>query len=361
MEYIRVLLYNILFFSLFMKINIFILIIMIITSFLAVEVFANYFHEEISKDPIYLLVDDWAGYIPLYVAYENGFFEDEGVLVKFDILQDTAEIGEVIELENSSYDGYPAVYPQVLGSGNIDFNSSVVYVFDYSYGGDVIIGNPSIRSIKDLRGKKVGVCFLNGFSRMFLISLLEKNGLREEDVEFVEVPAYDVLDALKEGRIDAGHTWDPIKSEAIKAGYNLIASSKETPGLIIDVLAMKKSVIREREKDVQKIVNALRRAYRFIKENRKESYSLMANRTGVSFDDLVNVCKGIKLVSPEENILALTDSGDTISLYSTSKDISDFMVKHNQLDKGFSTEDLVDSRFVKRDSFFVKLLNVFKV
>jgi NitT/TauT family transport system substrate-binding protein len=246
-------------------------------------------------------------------------------------------------------------------SGDIDFDSSAVYVFDYSYGGDVVIGDSSIESIKDLKGKKIGIIALDSFSHRFLISLLEKNGLSEDDVEFIEVSAYDVLDALREGEIDAGHTWDPIKNEAIDAGYNLIASSKETPGLIVDVLVMKKSVIREREQDIQGVVSALERAYEFIKENKKESYSLMANRTGVSLADLAGVCKGIKLVSPEENILALTDSDSNISLYSTSEDISDFMIKRGQLNKGFSAEDLVDSRFVEKNGLLDSLLNIFKV
>ena len=298
------------------------------------------------KEPIYLIVDTWAGYIPLYIAYENGFFEDEGVAVNFDILLDSELIGEEVIKEDSPYDGYPGVYPPYSINGAVDFDSRVVYVFDYSYGGDVIVASPDINSILELKGKKVGVAFLNGFSHRFLVYLLEKNNLTESDVEIVEVPAYEILNALESGKIDAGHTWEPIKTKAIESGYNLIASSKETPGLIVDVLVIKNDVIKNREEDIQGIVNALVRAYNFIEENKDEAYSLMSNRTGVPLPDLIGVSRGIKLLNLEENKLALSDSSNNISLFKVSKFISKFMLDHGNVDEEFFAEDLIDSRFI---------------
>ena len=304
-------------------------------------------NNDIEGKPINLIVDNWAGYMPLYVAYENGFFEEEGVLVKFDILTSSQSIGEEIMKKDSVYDGYPGVYPQILGNGEIDFDSKAVYAFDYSYGGDVIIANPSIKSISDLKGKKVGVVFLNSFSHRFLINLLEKNNLTEDDVEIIEVSAYDLLDALESGKVDAGHTWDPVKFEAVEAGYNIIGSSKETPGLITDILAIKNNIIEERPEDVQKIVNALIKAYDFIEKNEDEAYSLMSNKTGVSLHDLAEASKGIKIFSPEENLATLTDSGNSLSLYKTSEYISDFMLEHKQRNRSFSADELINSSFVE--------------
>ncbi|MCK4996890.1 ABC transporter substrate-binding protein [Candidatus Pacearchaeota archaeon] len=299
-----------------------------------------------NKDPIYLIVDSWAGYIPLYVAYENGFFEDEGVDVNFDILIDSETIGEEVIKEDSPYDGYPGVYPPYSVNGTVDFDSRVVYIFDYSYGGDVIVASPDIHSVFELKGKKVGVSFLNGFSHRFLVYLLEKNNLTEGDVEIVEVSAYNVLDALENGEIDAGHTWEPIKTKAVESGYNLIASSKDAPGFIVDVLTIKKDVIEDREEDIQGIVNALVRAHNFIAGNKNGAYSLMSNRTGVPLSDLMGASGGIKLLNLEENKLALSDSSSDISLYRVSEFISEFMLDHGQSDETFLAEGLIDSRFV---------------
>ena len=311
-------------------------------------IFASIPKERIRSDPIYLVVDTWAGFTPLYVAYENGFFDDERVLVKFDILTNTQTIGNELAKKDCPYDGYPQVYPQMVGGGYIDTSSKAVYAFDYSYSGDVIVADKSIESIADLKNKTVGIIGNGSFSYMFLLELLKKVNMTEEDVNIVVVPAYDVLDAIKSGKIDAGHTWDPVKTQALEEGYSLVGSSEETPGLITDILAIKSDVIRERPEDVQKIVNALVRAYRFMEENGGEAYSVMSNKTGVSLDELIAASKGIRMLSPEDNIIVLTDSGDPSSLYETSKLVSNFLISQGRLNESFSAEDLIDSSFVEK-------------
>lgn len=300
------------------------------------------------SEPITLLVDTWPGYIPLYVAYENGFFEEEGVLVKFDILSDSLQVGEEMYLFDSIYQGYPAAYPQAHDGGKINFNTKAVYIFDYSYGGDVIVANSSIESISELKGKNLGIVSLNSFSHVFWVYLLEKNNVSEEEINFVEVGAYDVLDALNAGEIDAGHTWEPIKTAAVEEGYRVLATSKDAPGLIVDVLAIDEKIIENRPKDVQKIVNALLKSYEFIRENSDEAYSLMSNKTGVSLNDLIGMSAGIKLLSLEENYFAMTDFSQDSSLPAVSHFISDFMLEHNQINESFSYEELVDSQFIEK-------------
>ena len=68
--------------------------------------------------------------------------------------------------------------------------------------------------IKDLKGKTIGVERINSFSHLFVLTALEKAGLRESDFFIKNIGAQYVADAIGRGEIDAGHTYGPGKSEA---------------------------------------------------------------------------------------------------------------------------------------------------
>ena len=84
---------------------------------------------------------------------------------------------------------------------------------DYSETGDVIIG--SINSIEELKGKTIGVEGINTFSHIFALRTIESYGMSEGDVFFEIVLAQDVVKKIEDGTIQAGHTWEPTKSEGV--------------------------------------------------------------------------------------------------------------------------------------------------
>ncbi len=73
----------------------------------------------------------------------------------------------------------------------------------------------SIRSVADLKGKKVA---LNKGSNVhyFLVKLLEKHGLKYSDVNVVFLPPADARAAFEKGSIDAWVIWDPFLASAEK-------------------------------------------------------------------------------------------------------------------------------------------------
>ena len=55
-----------------------------------------------------------------------------------------------------------------------------------------------------------------------MLKALEKVGLTEGDVEFAIVPVQNVTQELEEGRIDAGHIYQPYTTNALKKGYQIL-------------------------------------------------------------------------------------------------------------------------------------------
>ena len=76
----------------------------------------------------------------------------------------------------------------------------------------------AIKSVADLKGKKVA--YNKGSNvHYFLVRLLEKNGLKYDDVQSVFLPPADARAAFEKGAVDAWVIWDPFLAAA-EVGLN---------------------------------------------------------------------------------------------------------------------------------------------
>lgn len=72
-----------------------------------------------------------------------------------------------------------------------------------------------IRTIRDLRGKRVAVSF-GTISHLYILGILEKAGLTPPDVILVNTPPGEMPVALRGGAVDAFATWDPFPVIALQ-------------------------------------------------------------------------------------------------------------------------------------------------
>ena len=300
--------------------------------------------QEISQEPINLIMNVWPGYGYAVIAEELEFFEDNGVQVKVKVVKEYPESQR--SFLDDGYDGVFIVYSDVILLNSKGIPLQVVYVTDYSNGGDVIVSKADITTVADLKGKTVSVEEFNSFSHLFLLDLLRRNGLTESDVTLVEIPAHQVVAALDSGVIDAGHTWTPTQSKAIAKGYRLLATSAETPGIITDVLAFKKSVVEKRSEDIRKVVKSLNQAYRFQNTDENTALNIMSERLEVYPRELKEVLEGIKQLDLEENKEAFTPSTEFTSLYVSGEYILNIFEENGVITNPIDIEDILAPEIV---------------
>lgn len=78
--------------------------------------------------------------------------------------------------------------------------------------GILVPSNSSIKSLQDLKGKKIA--YTQGTSSQYLIiQALKKAGLSTSDVTLVNMKQPDAALAFAKGKVDAWVTWDPYTSE----------------------------------------------------------------------------------------------------------------------------------------------------
>jgi len=222
----------------------------------------------------------------------------------------------------------------------------IVYISDFSKGGDVLVSKLDIKTIADLKGKKIGVNALDGFDHYFLLYLLKQNGLDVSDVKLIEIPAHEVLDALESGIIDAGQVWEPYQSQIIASGYRLLASSADAPVAITDVLIFHAKFVEERPEDVKKVVKALFRALEFRDNNEIESYKIMSEALAVSPSSLKVTIEGNVFPNLEENKAAFSRSDQPTSLYNTGEVITNFFIEKGVYDEPINVDKILATEII---------------
>jgi len=163
--------------------------------------------------------------LPLFVAVEEGYFEEEGIeveLVKFDApnhLNDALLQGQIDITCPGMALGIFAITEQ-KNPGKIEVYSIVGGTPDAPVAKVLVRKESEIRSVSDIKGKKLGI--FGGTIQWIVITknYLEMHGLKAyEDVEIVELTPALQVQALASGQIDALLALEPMATVALEQGF----------------------------------------------------------------------------------------------------------------------------------------------
>ncbi len=166
----------------------------------------------VHAEPIKIGYSDWPGYTVFELAKQKGWFKEAGLeveLVWFDYLP------SLDAFSANKVDAVTVVGTDALVIGASGAKSRIIALLDYSDGSDMIIGSPGIESIKDLKGKKIGI-EVTLVEHLLLLEALKRNGLTQGDVELVNTPTNDTPQVLASGKVAAVAAWYPISGQALK-------------------------------------------------------------------------------------------------------------------------------------------------
>lgn len=217
----------------------------------------------------------WVGYGPLFVAQEKGFFEDEGLEIDIKIMDGPGEreagyLAGSLDLFPNTPDAF-AIFATQGAKGKM------VMPMDESVGADGLVAKKEIANIAELKGKAVG--FQSGItSHFFLLYLLNKVGLSGKDVKQKNLGAGEAGAAFVAGNLDAAVTWEPwlTKARELPEGH-VLATSKDTPGLLVDVLMASAEMMEKHRSDIIAFMRAWFRTVEYMKAHEQECINVIAN------------------------------------------------------------------------------------
>src|SRR6187397_3151483 len=171
-------------------------------------------------NPLRIGTNVWIGSEPLYLARELGKLDPAAVqLVEY------PSASEVLRaFRNQAIDGMVISLDELFGLAVDGLQPRVVLVVDVSHGADVVVGRPGMRSMRDLAGKSVAV--ESGALGAFVLSrALAKSGMQPGDVKVVHLESNEQANAFEKGRVDGAVTFDPYRTQFLKAGATILFDS----------------------------------------------------------------------------------------------------------------------------------------
>ncbi len=294
--------------------------------------------------PIKLGFSAWPGWFPWQVAEEAGIFKAAGVNV--DLVWFEGYLDSINALAGGQLDANSQTLNDTIGSVAAGSDQVIVLVNDNSTGNDQIIASKEIRSVADLKGKKVGI--EAGVVDHFLLLLgLDAAGIAPTDVTIVNLETGAAAAAFASGQLDAVGVFAPFTTEALKrAGSHTLFSSKDYPGAIPDHLVVSRKLMTDRPADVQKIINAWFMTLDYVKANPDKAVAIMAKRAGVSAEEYKSYEAGTTLFSLADNTKAFASGSTRANLAFAADEISKFLVDNEFIKEPVAAAKLFEPKFV---------------
>nr|WP_206538608.1 NrtA/SsuA/CpmA family ABC transporter substrate-binding protein [Clostridium tetanomorphum] len=193
----------------------------------------------------------------------------------------------------------------------------------------IITKNDNIKNPKDLKGKKIAGP-KGTVLHQLLVGALEKNGLKQENIEFVNMGIPEALAALNNKSVDAALLAGPAALKAVKSGAKIVANGEGiVEGTI--VTAVSEKFLKDNLEIVKRFKKVHNETIDYIKNNFDQAMDITAKEVGLT---------------PEETkqMYSWYDFDSTIN----EKDIEelkktqDFMMKNGLQQKEVKIEDLIE-------------------
>jgi NitT/TauT family transport system substrate-binding protein len=276
--------------------------------------------------PLTVGYSDWPGWVAWQVAIDKGWLKEAGVDVTFQWFDYSASMDAFAA---GKIDSVVMTNGDTLVTGAGGGKGVMVMLTDYSNGNDMIVGKPGIKSLKELKGKKIGI-EVGLVEHLLLLHGLQANGMTEKDVTLVNSKTNETPQVLASGQVDAIGAWQPVSGQAMKSlpGSRPVYTSAQAPGLIYDVLTVSPSSLASRKAEWVKLIKVWDRVVHYIDDpkTQDDAVKIMSARVGLTPEAYKPLLKGTKLLDLAAGNKVFKKGDGLPSLYGSSKIADDFNV-----------------------------------
>ncbi|HTX24054.1 MAG TPA: ABC transporter substrate-binding protein [Steroidobacteraceae bacterium] len=292
-------------------------------------------------------VVNWIGYGPIYCAAAKGYYKRYGRDVRLVTFTDNSLMAGA--LEGGELDATTLTYDQVIVADARGWKLEVVMPVDYSTGGDAILANVGVVSVRDLKGRKVAFQPLSP-SDFLLGYALAQAGLSEKDIQPVNATPEGVAGIMASGAVDAGVTYQPNVAMILKLGggrnYHVLLSSREARGMITDVLVLTASRIAADPRLVDELIRGTLDGLAFMRQQPDQAAAIIARVLEITRADVLAQLPNIENPPLAQLGDVFRHSNALPSFYASGKIIGQILAKQGQIATLPSIDDTYDARFV---------------
>jgi sulfonate transport system substrate-binding protein len=214
-------------------------------------------------------------YLQIDLARALGYFSEQGLDVDFEYFDGGTPAAKALASEKAEFSGNSIDHAINLRTAGKD----LIMVASFTNLPTVTLVirrelRPQIRSINDLKGRRIGVTAISAGTHVLAASILKKAGYSLNDIEVIPVGAgASLISAIKQKQIDAAVATDPATTQLLMSGDASLlldmVTFAETQRIFTGEyqftgLLTRPDVIAEHPELVQSVVNAIVKASQFI-------------------------------------------------------------------------------------------------
>jgi len=206
------------------------------------------------------------------VALKRGFFKEEGL--EAELIRMNANIS-ITALATGDID-YTMLFGSVVRGAMRGLPIKVVASFLDSPT-QALIARPEFKSIKDLKGKTLGVSSFGATADVAARMLLQKSGIDpEKEMKIIALGSERArFTALKEGIVEVAVIGPPADVEGMKMGFNVLARAYELFSFPFVGLGANNKKIKERPDEIKRTLKALIKGNRYIVANKEGAIQVL--------------------------------------------------------------------------------------
>lgn len=274
----------------------------------------------LADDKIRILCPTWPGFAPIQAARDLGYFKEEGLTVEVKFEDDRANVMAAMARGDIEMDlrtvGEHQGRPRDEKTPGV-----IIGTIDQSLGGDGIIADASIKSAADLKGQTVAA-EINIPARLILQLELKAAGLTLKDVKLKDIATADTGAVFADKSIAAVATYEPFMTQSLKSsgrdGAKVLYSSKDTPGLITDIISVRQDDLAANPEKYRKFLRGIYRAIDYSRKEPRKYAELVAPAFNLKPEDIEDVVKGsIAYTTYEDAVDNMGAPGGTGILHKT--------------------------------------------
>ncbi len=288
----------------------------------------------------------WPGEYWIEIADKKGWFEEAGLKV---------------EIIDTNPDYFASVKDMVAGKIDtntfslfdlINFNlkgADLVMVIntDNSFGSEAIVAKQEISSIRELKGKTIGVSKAT-YLEYILSILLDRKGLALHDLNIVDMLSEKALETFVSGVVDAVITWEPHVTRLMETGQGRkLFDTSQIPGISPNGVVFHRSFVEKRPEDVQAYVNVWYKTTEFIKEDPGEAFGIIAEIYNKTRGEALAFAQTDRILDLRDNVTAFSYGTGFESLHGTARRINNFMIKKEVTKEQLDSFAFLDAKFIR--------------
>jgi NitT/TauT family transport system substrate-binding protein len=254
-----------------------------------------------AADPVRIAVTNPnMSFLPSGVALKKGFFKDEGLQVEV-IRMNVPNIITALVTGDISY---TLIFGSVVrGALRGMPMRALASLLDGST--HALVGKSEYKSGKELKGRTVGIGNFGGTDEVAGRMMLKSLGLdTEKDLKFIALgPDRARLAALKEGLVDVAVIAPPADALGRQMGFHVLRRAYEVFSFPFIGVGANLKTIEGKPEEAKKVIKALLRANRFIREDKEGAVRVLMEWGKVERDHATaSYDSTVKVFSPDGNV-----------------------------------------------------------